>query len=90
MSPHTLGVGLAVFGVIVLVLAIVGLWSGIAMGRLTSGPRVTALVLATLGMVIGLLGALGSSRSYVDSTTGNTYKSSPIVGIVILVIVQPF
>jgi len=86
VSAHSVGVGLAVFGVIVLVLAIVGLWSGVAMGRLTSGPRVTALVLATLGIVIGVLSALGSSRTYVDVTTGKTYQSTPIAGIVILVI----
>ena len=34
------------FAAVILIVAIIGIWSGAAIGRLTTGPRVTGIVLA--------------------------------------------
>jgi hypothetical protein len=75
----TIGVTLLVFGAILAVLAIVGIWSGAALGRLTSGPRVAGIVLAALGVIIGLLDA-------VDAGSRVHTARSAIYGIVLIVL----
>jgi len=58
-----------VVAVIVVVIAIIGLWSGIAMGRLTSGPRVVALTLCTIGAILELISLLRVA----GANTGTAY-----------------
>jgi hypothetical protein len=79
------GIGVAAFGVVMVGLAIAGIWSGAAMGRLTGGPRVTGLVLASLGLIIGILSAVGGSQTYVDASNGTTFQSTPIPGLILIV-----
>ena len=55
-----IGTAFLVVGAVIVIFAIVGIWSGAALRRLTAGPRVTGIVLATLGVIIGLLSAAGS------------------------------
>ena len=64
LNGATSGVGIAIiaFGAVLVGLAITGIWSGAAMGRLTGGPRVTALVLASLGLIVGILSTVGGSQ----------------------------
>jgi hypothetical protein len=73
------------FAVVILVISIIGIWSGAAMGRLTAGPRVTGIVLASLGLLLGIVGALDATRATVHTTTG-AFRGSPIPGIVIIVV----
>ena len=80
------GIAVAVFGAVLLGLAIAGIWSGAAMGRLTGGPRVTGLVLASMGLLVGILSAVGGSQTFVDANNGTTFQSSPIPGLVLIVI----
>ena len=78
---------LVVVGVVILIIAIIGIWSGAAMGRLTGGPRVIAIVLSCLGLVIGILSVIGGLRRGVTVTTGTTtIRDTPIPGIVILAV----
>ena len=78
---------LVVVGVVILIIAIIGIWSGAAMGRLTGGPRATAIVLACLGVVIGVFSVIGGLRRGATLTTGTTtLRDTPIPGIVILVV----
>ena len=78
---------LVVVGVVILIIAIIGIWSGAAMGRLTGGPRATAIVLACLGVVIGILSVIGGLRRGTTVTTGTTtLRDTPLPGIVILVV----
>ena len=72
------------FAVVIFILAIVGIWAGAAMGRLTSGPRVTGLVLSSLGLLLGILSAVGSARTVTAS--GAAVHGSPIPGIVLIVV----
>jgi hypothetical protein len=72
------------FAVVIVILAILGIWAGVALGRLTSGPRVTGLVLATLGLILGILSAIGGAQR--ASAGGTTLHSSPIPGIVLIVV----
>jgi hypothetical protein len=74
---------LVVFGVIILMIAILGIWSGAAVGRLSSGPRVTGIVLACLGLVIGILAALGGFHTRVHTSA---LSGTPIPGIVLVVV----
>jgi hypothetical protein len=71
------------FAVVILVVAIIGIWSGVAIGRLTTGPRVTGIVLASLGLLIGIVSALGTSRANVHA---GTFRGTPIPGIIIIVV----
>jgi hypothetical protein len=73
------------FAVVILVISTIGIWSGAAMGRLTTGPRVTGIVLACLGLLIGIVGALASSRTTTVHTVG-TFRGTPIPGIIIVVV----
>jgi len=68
----------------IVVLAVVGIWAGVALGRLTGGPRITAIVLASLGLVVGALSLLQGFG--VITTRTATLHSSPIPGLVILVL----
>src|ERR1017187_1375446 len=88
VSGAASGVGIAVAagGAILVGLAITGIWSGAAMGRLTAGPRVTGLVLASLGLIIGILSAFGGSQTYVDASNGTTFQSTPIPGLILIVV----
>jgi hypothetical protein len=72
------------FAVVIFVLAIVGIWAGVAMGRLSTGPRVTALVLSTVGLILGILSALGGAHSV--SSNGTSVSGSPVPGIVLIVV----
>jgi hypothetical protein len=74
------------FAVVILVISVIGIWSGAAMGRLTTGPRVTGIVLASLGLLLGIVSALGSARTTVHVTTGPSFRGSPIPGIIIIVV----
>ena len=74
------------FAVVILVISFIGIWSGAAMGRLTTGPRVTGIVLASLGLLLGIVSALGSARTTVHVTTGPSFRGSPIPGIIIIVV----
>ncbi len=74
------------FAVVILVISFIGIWSGAAMGRLTGGPRVTGLVLASLGLIVGLLSTVGGSQTYVDTSNGTTFQSSPIPGLILIVL----
>jgi hypothetical protein len=85
-SVAGVGILIAVIGVIVIGLSITGIWSGAAMGRLTGGPRVTALVLASLGLLTGILSAVAGSQTFVDANNGTTIQSTPIPGIVLIVV----
>jgi hypothetical protein len=80
------GVAVIVVGAILVALSITGIWSGAAMGRLTGGPRVTGLVLASLGLLLGILSAVGGSETFTNASTGTTYQSSPVPGIVLIVV----
>ncbi|MGA8015890.1 MAG: hypothetical protein WCB85_08245 [Candidatus Dormiibacterota bacterium] len=86
LAADAIGGVLIGFGVVVAVLAILGIWSGAAMGRLTGGPRVTGIVLACLGIVIGLFGAIGGSQTFTDTTSGSTIRGNPIFGLVLIVL----
>jgi hypothetical protein len=88
LNGVTSGVGIAVtaFGAVLVGLAIASIWSGAAMGRLTGGPRVTGLVLASLGLIVGLLSTVGGSQTYVDTSNGTTFQSSPIPGLILIVL----
>ena len=78
---------LVVVGVVILIVAIIGIWSGAAMGRLSGGPRATAIVLACLGLVIGIFSVIGGLHRGATVTTGTTtLRDTPIPGIVILVV----
>ncbi len=78
---------LVVVGVVILIIAIIGIWSGAAMGRLSGGPRATAIVLACLGVVIGVFSVIAGLRRGTSLTTGTTtLRDTPIPGIVILVV----
>lgn len=78
---------LVVVGVVILIVAIIGIWSGAAMGRLTGGPRATAIVLACLGLVIGIFSVIGGLHRGAAVTTGTTtLRDTPIPGIVIVVV----
>ena len=72
------------FAVVILVISVIGIWSGAALGRLTAGPRVTGIVLASLGLLIGIAGALGTSRTTIHAA--GTFRASPIPGIIIVVV----
>jgi hypothetical protein len=72
------------FAVVILILAVLGIWAGVALGRLTSGPRVTGLVLSTLGLILGIISALSGASRVTDGGTG--IHASPIPGIVLIVI----
>ena len=74
------------FAVVILVISVIGIWAGAAMGRLTAGPRVTGIVLASLGLLLGIVSALGSARTTVHMTTGPSFRGSPIPGIIIIVV----
>jgi hypothetical protein len=67
-----------------LVISIIGIWSGAAMGRLTTGPRVTGIVLASLGLLIGIVAAVGRTHTTVHAV--GTFRASPIPGIIIIVV----
>jgi len=56
------------------------------MGRLTGGPRVTGLVLASLGLIIGILSAVGGSQTFFDANNGTTVQSTPIPGLILIVL----
>jgi len=78
---------LVVVGVVILIIAILGIWSGAAIGRLTGGPRATAIVLCCLGVVIGIFSVVGGLRRGATVTTGTTtLRDTPIPGIVILLV----
>ncbi|MGP8160031.1 MAG: hypothetical protein ACLQGJ_02235, partial [Candidatus Dormibacteria bacterium] len=81
-----LGVTLIVIGVIIVAAAVIGIWSGAAMGRFTSGPRTTAIVLACLGLVIGVAAAINGTHATTVAHTGLALRSTPIPGIVIGVV----
>ncbi|HYA01312.1 MAG TPA: DUF3824 domain-containing protein [Candidatus Binatia bacterium] len=66
-------------GIVLLLLSILGIWSGAAMGRLTGGPRVTGIVLASLGVLVGISDTAGALAQ-------NRPTSTLITGIVILVV----
>jgi hypothetical protein len=69
------GLGMGILGV-----AGAGLWSGIAMGSLTHGPRQTGIALASVGALVGL----GVSVS--GFGPGTAFSSGPLVlGLIILV-----
>ncbi|MGO8687839.1 MAG: hypothetical protein ACLQT7_11805 [Candidatus Dormibacteria bacterium] len=72
------------FAVVIFVLAVVGIWAGAAMGRLSTGPRVTALVLSTLGLILGILSAVSGARTV--TANGATVHGSAIPGIVLIVV----
>jgi hypothetical protein len=55
VAGSAIGGAVLVAAAVVLGLAGAGIWSGIAMGRLSRGARVTALVLASLGVIAALL-----------------------------------
>ncbi|MGD0449260.1 MAG: hypothetical protein ABSB36_11765, partial [Candidatus Dormibacteria bacterium] len=82
-SAGVIGGTILAFAVVLLVVSIIGIWSGAAMGRLTAGPRVTGIVLATLGLLIGIVAAVG--RTHTTVHTG-TFRASPIPGIIIIVV----
>ncbi len=65
-------------GVIVLALAGTGLWAGIAMGRLNPRARTVAIVLAWVGLAVGLL-TLVSARP-ASRTAGPAIRGSSILG----------
>jgi hypothetical protein len=48
-------------GVVVFIAAMFGVWSATAMGRLTSGPRVTGILLCALGIGLGLADLLAAA-----------------------------
>jgi hypothetical protein len=78
---------LVVIGAVILIIAIIGIWSGAAIGRLTAGPRATAIVLSCLGLVIGILSVIAGLRRGATLTTGTTtLRDTPIPGLVILVV----
>src|ERR1035441_900466 len=79
------GIAIAAVGLVFVGLAIRGMWSGSAMKRLTGGPRITGLVLASLGLIIGILAAVGGSQSYVNASAGTTVQSTPIPGVILIV-----
>jgi len=81
-----LGVTLIVIGVIIVVAAVIGIWSGAAMGRFSSGPRTTAIVLACLGLVIGVAAAINGTHATTVAHTGLALRNTPIPGIVIVVV----
>jgi hypothetical protein len=81
-----LGVTLIVLGAIMVVAALVGIWAGAAMGRLTSGPRTTAIVLGCVGLVIGIGLALNGAHVSSTAQTGFAVRDTPIPGIVIVVV----
>lgn len=54
LAGSTIAGVVLVSALIVIALAALGIWSGIALGRLSEGARVTALVLASLGILIAL------------------------------------
>jgi hypothetical protein len=87
-SGEAAGVGIAIaaFGAVLVGLAITGIWSGSALRRLTGGPRVTGLVLASLGLIVGIITAVGGSQSYVDASNGTTFQSTPIPGLILIVL----
>jgi hypothetical protein len=70
--------GAAYFGLMAIPvgLACWGIWSGAALGRLTDGPRISALSLATLGVVFGLISLL---------YPGSVSDVYAVVGIVLVV-----
>src|ERR1019366_3581963 len=78
------GTGLAC-AVVIFVIAVIGIWSGATMGRLTAGPRVTGIVLASLGLLIGIVAALDRSRATVNTAAG-TFRDTPLPGIIIAVV----
>lgn len=86
LAADAIGGVLIGFGVVVAVLAILGIWSGAAMGRLTGGPRVTGIVLACLGIVIGIFGAIGGSQTVTNTSTGSTLRGNPIFELVLIVL----
>ncbi len=75
----TIGVSLIVSGVIMAVIAIVGISAGVGLRRLTTGPRVTGLVLATLGLLIGLVDLVGAGRRVHDAR-------SAVAGVILIVL----
>src|ERR1035437_2640559 len=85
-AATSVGIAIVVGGAILVGLAVAGIWSGAAMGRLTAGPRVTGLVLASLGLIIGILSAVGGSQTYVDASNGTTFQSTPIPGLILIVV----
>jgi hypothetical protein len=76
---------LIVFAVVIMALAALGIWSGIALGKLTGGPRISAIILCALGVIVGLLSlAGGGTHTTSDGTT--VTGSSPLLGVIIIVV----
>jgi len=73
----TIGVSLVVAGVVMAVIAVVGISAGASLRRLTTGPRVTGIVLATVGLLIGLVDLVGAGRRVHDAR-------SAIAGVILI------
>jgi hypothetical protein len=79
------GIVIAVIVAILVGLSITGIWSAEAIRRLTGGPRITGLVLASLGLIIGIISTIGGTQTFVTSN-GDTFRSSPLPGIGLIVV----
>ena len=71
-------------GVIILALAGTGLWAGIAMGRLNPRARTVAILLACLGLAVGLLTVVGGRPAI--TATGRTAGGGSILGAVEIIV----
>ncbi len=55
VSGSAIGGTVLAAAIVVIGLAVAGIWAGVALGRLRGGARVTALVVASLGVIAALL-----------------------------------
>lgn len=68
---------LIVFALVILAMAVAGIWAGIALGKLSAGPRATAIILCSLGAILGLLSLLGAlANGGTVTTVGGRTTSS--------------
>ncbi|MGI8848248.1 MAG: hypothetical protein ACR2GX_08325 [Candidatus Dormibacteria bacterium] len=79
-----------IVALVILALAVLGIWSGVAIGKLTAGPRITGIVLCSLGLILGVLSLFGNGHvtSETDvngyTTTSSSGGSSLVFGIILI------
>ena len=77
--------GLVFVGIVLLVIAATGAWAGMALGRLSAGPRFTAITLCTLGLLVGL-GSLATHAGSSVEINGQTVNggSGSLLGLLLI------
>lgn len=78
--------GAIIIGIAMLAMAVGGVWSGIAIGRLTTAPRVIGIILCTLGFLLGLFILIGSSSTSVTVNGNTSSGGGAVFGIILMAV----